>query len=254
MKKLSKKAKIGANVTIGDFCVIHDNVVIGDNSVIEGHCSLGVPSGSANPNPLVIGPNAHIRSHSVFYEGSTFGEGLSTGHAVIIREGTQAGDGLQIGSQTDIEGQCEIGDYVRTHSDVHIGQGTKIGNFVWVFPRVTFTNDPLPPSHIRDGVTVEDMAVICVGAILLPGIRVGKGAFIAAGSVVRSSVPDITCVAGNPAAPFKTLDKLENLNYGVSYPWPKHFRQGYPDSAVEKMLILAQEIQELMDDVRGGQR
>ena len=254
MNKISTKAKIGVNVTIGDFSVVHDNVIIGDNSVVEGHCSLGVSSSSGNSSPLVIGPNAHIRSHSVFYDGSTFGEGLTTGHAVIVRGGTQAGDGLQIGSQTDIEGECVIGDYVRTHSHVHISQDAKIGNFVWFFPRVTFTNDPLPPSHIRDGVTVEDMAIICTGAILLPGIRIGKGAFVAAGSLVRSSVPDVTCVAGNPAAPFNTLNKLVNFNHGISYPWPKHFRQGYPDSAVEKMLKLAEEVQQLMDDFKGGQR
>ena len=39
---ISNKARIGQNVSIGQFTTIYDNVVIGDNTVIEGYCELGV--------------------------------------------------------------------------------------------------------------------------------------------------------------------------------------------------------------------
>ena len=54
-----------------------------------------------------------IRSHSVFYQGSTFGSRLATGHRVTVREKTQAGENLRLGTLCDLQGTCVIGDYVR---------------------------------------------------------------------------------------------------------------------------------------------
>jgi acetyltransferase-like isoleucine patch superfamily enzyme len=252
MNIISKQAQIGSNVKIGEFTIVHDNVVIGDDSIIESHCVIGSPSEPPYDTPLVLGADSRIGSHSVFYEGSTFGPGLRTGHAVLVRGGTVAGKDFRIGTQADIEGQCVIGDHVRTHSHLHIAKTTKIGDFVWIYPRVTFMNDPLPPSYVWEAITVQDMAVICTGASLLPGIDIGKGAFVAAGSVVHSSVPEIHCVSGNPAKPFATLDKLINFKHGISYPWPKHFNRGYPESASDRMSELAKEIQELMQRAKNG--
>ena len=36
---VSPKAKIGKNVRIGHFSVVHDDVIIGDNTIIEGGCN-----------------------------------------------------------------------------------------------------------------------------------------------------------------------------------------------------------------------
>lgn len=69
---ISTKAKIGNNVEIGPSTIIYDNVVIGDNSVIGAFCELGVANHLSQGSPLIIGQNANIRSHSIFYEGSTF--------------------------------------------------------------------------------------------------------------------------------------------------------------------------------------
>lgn len=62
------------------------NVVIGDNSIIGAFCELGVANHLSQGNLLIIEQNANIRSHSIFYEGSTFAEGLTTGHRVTVRE------------------------------------------------------------------------------------------------------------------------------------------------------------------------
>jgi acetyltransferase-like isoleucine patch superfamily enzyme len=48
-------------------------------------------------------------------------------------------------------------------------------------------------------VVIEDDAWIGIGAIVLKGVRVGRGARIAAGSVVTRDVPEGATVAGNPA-------------------------------------------------------
>ena len=48
-----------------------------------------------------------------------------------------------------------------------------------------------------------------VGArsIILPGVRIGEGSVVTAGSVVSRDVPSHTVVAGNPARPVSKLDK-----------------------------------------------
>ena len=44
-------------------------------------------------------------------------------------------------------------------------------------------------------------------AIILPGVKVGKGCVIGAGSVVTKDVPDYTVVAGNPARKIKDVPR-----------------------------------------------
>jgi acetyltransferase-like isoleucine patch superfamily enzyme len=48
-------------------------------------------------------------------------------------------------------------------------------------------------------VVIDDGCDIGMGAIILPGVHVGKGAIIGAGSVVTKDVEGFTVVAGNPA-------------------------------------------------------
>lgn len=231
---VSSKAKIGKNVSIGQFTTIYENVVIEDDSIIEGYCELGVSNPLSDGELLTIGPSSHIRSHSIFYEGSTLGRGLITGHRVTVREKTMAGINFQIGTLSDIQGHCSIGDYVRFHSNVHIGQHSKIGNYVWIFPYVVLTNDPHPPSNIMQGVIIEDFVAIATMSVILPGVKVKEGALIGAHSSVNRDVNSNTVVAGSPAKFICETNKimLKNDSTKSAYPWRKHFHNGYPSDLV----------------------
>jgi len=227
---VSPRARLGAGVSIGPFTIVHDNVEIGDHAQIDGFCELGYPTPLAHGMPLVIGAHARIRSHSVFYEGSRFGERLVTGHRVTVREGTQAGVNFQVGTLSDIQGDCTIGDYVRFHSNVHIGKMSRIGSFVWIFPYVVLTNDPHPPSDVLLGCEVDDYAAIATMSVLLPGVKVGEHALVAAHSLVGKEVAPHTVVGGNPARFLCDTIKIR-LRDGTerpAYPWTGHFSRGYP--------------------------
>lgn len=235
---VSNKAKLGENISIGAFSIVYDDVVIGDNSVIESNCEIGYPTKLADGAPLIFGKNTLVRSHSVFYQGSTFGDNLVTGHRVTVREFTKAGRNMQIGTLSDFQGDCEIGDYVRTHSNVHIGKLAKIGNFVWIYPYVVLTNDPQPPSNYFVGVTVCDYAVIATMSVILPGIKVGERSLVAAHSMVNKDVPENMVVGGSPAKVICETDKIK-LKDGSgrnAYPWTKHFHRGYPPDVVKKWM------------------
>ena len=231
---ISPKAKLGLNVKVGPFTIVHDNVVIGNNSTIESHCEIGRPSSLSDDFSLTIGASSLIRSHSIFYKSSCFGDNLVTGHRVTVREMTKAGANLQIGTLCDIQGQCQIGDFVRLHSNVHIGQHSKIGNFVWIFPYVVLTNDPHPPSDVMLGVTIEDYVAIATMSVILPGVIVKAGALVGAHSSVARDVEADTVVAGSPAkfiCNTKNI-KLKDGSELSAYPWRRHFHRGYPENII----------------------
>jgi acetyltransferase-like isoleucine patch superfamily enzyme len=54
-------------------------------------------------------------------------------------------------------------------------------------------------------VVVEAGSFVGAGVTLLPGVRVGRGSFVAAGSVVTEDVPPATLVAGVPARAVRAL-------------------------------------------------
>lgn len=235
---ISPRAKLGKNVSVGAFTIIHDNVEIGDGTIIEGFCEIGVSTKLTNNKTLIIGKDSQIRSHSIFYEGSRFGDKLVTGHRVTVREFTEAGANFQLGTLSDIQGYCTIGDYVRTHSNVHIGQKSTIGNFVWIFPYVVLTNDPHPPSNVLKGCTLADFSVVATMSVVLPGVTVGKNSLVGAHSLVSKDVPEGMVVAGSPAkviCPASKI-KLQDGSDAEAYPWTRHFHRGYPQSVIEKWM------------------
>jgi acetyltransferase-like isoleucine patch superfamily enzyme len=232
---VSPKAKLGANVSIGPYTIVHDNVEIGDHTAIDGFCEIGYPTPLADGLPLVIGAHSKIRSHSIFYEGSRFGERMITGHRVTVREKTIAGANFQFGTLCDIQGDCTIGDYVRFHSNVHIGKLSKIGNFVWIFPYVVLTNDPHPPSDVSLGCEIGDYAAVATMTVVLPGVKVGEHSLVAAHSMVGKDVAPGTVVGGSPSKYICDTSKikLKDGSDRPAYPWTTHFRRGYPADVTE---------------------
>lgn len=231
-------AKIGKNVSIGPYTIVHSNVIIGDNTIIEGYCELGVQNSLCDNTPLIISENSLIRSHSIFYASSVFGKSLVTGHRVTVREKTKAGDCVQIGTLGDIQGHCEIGDYVKMHSNVHIGQHSKICDYVWLFPYVVLTNDPHPPSEYLLGCEIGSFSVVATMSVVLPGVKIGQDVFVGAHSLISKNVPDEMIIAGNPAKVLGHVSKikLKDGTKRAAYPWRRHFHRGYPDALIENWM------------------
>jgi acetyltransferase-like isoleucine patch superfamily enzyme len=230
--------RIGDHSRIGPYSVIGDApVVIGRDVIIEGYCDIGHPAVVSDGTPLVIGDGSHIRSHSVFYEGSVFGEALVTGHRVTVRERTNAGNGFQLGTLSDVQGHCTIGNYVRTHSNVHICHAAVIEDFVWIYPFVVLTNDPHPPGdEFRQGPVIRRFAVIATHACIMPAVEVGEDSMVAAAALVTRDVPPRMVVGGVPARVLCPTEEIQ-LRDGSgrpAYPWRRHFHRGYPERTVRE--------------------
>jgi acetyltransferase-like isoleucine patch superfamily enzyme len=231
---VSPKAKIGRNVQIGAYSIIHDNVSIGDNTIVGSYCELGVATPLALKDDLNIGGDSVIRSHSVLYAGSQIGVKLHTGHYVTIRENSMIGDSCRLGSRSDIQGDCKIGHYTRMHADVHIGKLSNIGSYVWMFPEVLLTNDPTPPSEELKGVTIGDFAVLAAKVLVFPGVHIGTDAVVSAGSVVKGNVEEGKLVVGNPAKVICDAAILRGHSDPKlkAYPWRYRFHVGYDEDDI----------------------
>ena len=75
-----------------------------------------------------------------------------------------------------------------------------------------------PKFDVFGKIVVEDGAYIGACSMIMPGVTIGEGALVAAGSIVTKSVAPYTVVAGNPARLICTVDEYieKNLKYNLN--------------------------------------
>lgn len=164
----------------------------------------------------IIGPNAKIRS-------------------VAARENARAGEFSYIDGEILLltpESRVTMGRYcfLGAESRLWSQRSITIGDFVLIAPRVDiFDNDshpldamqrredaidqferkrPMDYGHVACAeVVIEDDVWIGTKSTIMKGIRIGRGAVIAAASVVTRDVEPFTLVGGNPAREIRKLDE-----------------------------------------------
>lgn len=164
--------------------------------------------------PLRIGDYAIIRSGTVIYANTTIGDRFQCGHHVLIRAEVTIGDRCVVHHKATLEGRIRIGDGVKIMAHVYVPSGTVIGSMVFIGPGTTFLNDKYPMRRAApvEGARIEDHVTIGGGATILPGVRIGRNAFVGAGSVVSKDVPPDTLAYGVPARHYPLPDVLSGGN------------------------------------------
>ncbi|MBN1972687.1 MAG: hypothetical protein JW787_03555 [Sedimentisphaerales bacterium] len=122
------------------------------------------------------------------------------GKNINIEKGAYFGDGSQI----EISDNSGIGINCRVCGNVTIGNNVMMGPDVIILTRKhEFEKTDIP--MIEQGrapempVTIGDDVWIGTRSIILPGVSIGTGAIIGAGSIVTKDVPDYAIACGNPA-------------------------------------------------------
>jgi acetyltransferase-like isoleucine patch superfamily enzyme len=150
-----------------DFAEIGDNVVI-EQGVLVFH-----------PQNILLGSNIYI------------------GHNTILH-GYYKND-IRIGDDTWIGQGC----FLHGAGGILIGRAVGLGPMVKILTsahREGSLSEPLVFCELQFGrVIVEDGCDIGMGSVILPGVKIGEGSIIGAGSVVTGDVPSYSVFAGNPA-------------------------------------------------------
>jgi acetyltransferase-like isoleucine patch superfamily enzyme len=194
--------------------------VLGRNVVVHSDAIVGFTYRD-DCGEAVIGDNSVIRAGCTIYADVKTGEYFQTGHNVLVREQTIVGSHVVIGSGTVVDGNVEIGDFVKIESNCYIPTHVRIGTRVFMGPGTVLTNDKYPlkmrERYEPEGPVIEDLVTLGAGVVVLPGLTIGTGSFVAAGAVVTKNVPKYTLVKGNPARFFDLPEKLRENNVALSW-------------------------------------
>jgi acetyltransferase-like isoleucine patch superfamily enzyme len=110
---------------------------------------------------------------------------------------------ISIGDNVSINRKCSIfGSRFNKNTRIIIGNNVVIAPEVKIFAASHDYHDLDLPDY-GEGISISDYVWIGGGAIILPGVNLGKGAVIGAGSVITRDIPDWSVAAGNPARVIK---------------------------------------------------
>lgn len=148
------------------------------------------------------------------------GEGTTIWAFAHVLPGASIGRNVNVCDHVFIENDVTVGDNVTIKCGVQLWDGIVVEDGVFIGPNVSFANDRWPRSKDHpdefERTVLRQGSSIGAGAVILPGVTIGYGAMVGAGSVVVGDVPANATVVGNPA---------RIIGYGQS---------GAPDSGSEE--------------------
>lgn len=141
---------------------------------------------SAIPLVDLKGINSRIEPGAFIRDQVEIGNNCIIMMGAVINIGAVIGDGTMIDMGAILGGRATVG------KNCHIGAGAVLAGVIE------------PPSAMP--VIVEDDVLIGANAVVLEGVKIGKGSVVAAGAIVTKDVPPYTVVAGMPAKVIKEID------------------------------------------------
>jgi sugar O-acyltransferase (sialic acid O-acetyltransferase NeuD family) len=108
---------------------------------------------------------------------------------VEISPSASIGKGVMINAFSFIYANAVVGNYVLIESHCNIGISVKVDRLAMVATGV----------HMNNGTTVGEGTFLGSCSVSRPGVKIGRGCLVGAGSVVVKDIPDFKVVAGSPA-------------------------------------------------------
>ena len=137
-------------------------------------------------------------------DGATIGKGSKVWHFSHVMPGAVIGERCNLGQNVVVMPGTRIGNNVKIQNNVSIYEGVTLEDDVFCGPSCVFTNVMNPRSHLSRKheyrpTLVRRGATIGANATIVCGTTLGRYAFIGAGAVVTSDVPDFALMVGVPA-------------------------------------------------------
>ncbi len=167
----------------------------GERVVVKGSPLIEVVKGAQ----VTIGDDVTLNSRNRGYHINM--------HSPVKLVADQPGASIRIGASTRVHGSC-----IHAYSEITIGANCLIAancqiidgsghelSFEDLEGRMRTSASGLP-------IVIEDFVWLGANCIVLPGVRIGRGAVVGAGSVVTKDVPPMVVAAGNPARVLRRFD------------------------------------------------
>lgn len=149
-------------------------------------------------------PGVRIHESAYVDAPATIGAGTAVWHFCHVQAGARLGAGCSLGQNVNVGENVTIGARVKIQNNVSVYTGTTVEDDVFLGPSCVLTNVTNPRSQVGRRALYEPTLLrrgcsIGANATVVPGVTVGRYAFVAAGAVVTASVADYALVAGVPA-------------------------------------------------------
>ena len=181
----------GAKTVFGDWKelgpILEANADKIEDMVVENQCR-----NSAIPLLDLKNINARIEPGAIIREQVEIGDAAVIMMGAIINIGAVIGKGTMIDMGAVLGGRATVGDRC------HVGAGAVLAGVI----------EPASATPV----IIEDDVLIGANAVVIEGVRVGKSAVVAAGSIVIEDVPAGAVVAGVPARIIKYKDEQTTQN------------------------------------------
>jgi acetyltransferase-like isoleucine patch superfamily enzyme len=160
---------------------------------------------------MIARENVTIHPTADVSDAAKIGRGTRVWHQVQVREGAVIGSECILGKGAYIDLNVRIGDRCKLQNSVFVFHGFSLEDGVFLGPGVMLLNDKNPRAINADGSLKSDSdwtaaegvvrhgASVGGGAVVLPGVTIGRFALVGSGAVVTRAVPDHGIVVGNPA-------------------------------------------------------
>lgn len=180
MYSVHPDAKIGNNVSIGNYTNIYDDVEIGDNCEIYGNVTI-FPGARIGDNVKIF-PGAVVAGipQDLKFRGEkTFayvGNGTTLRECVTINRGTAS------------KGETRVGENCLIMAYSHVAHDCRLGN------RVIMSN----ATQLAGEVVVDDAAVIGGGSLIHQFCHIGRNIMLQGGALVNKDIPPFVKAAREP--------------------------------------------------------
>lgn len=201
-------AKIGRNVTIGNFTNIYEDVEIGDNCQIYGNVTI-FPGARIGENVKIF-PGAVVAGipQDLKFKGeytlAYVGNGTTLRECVTVNRGTAS------------KGETRVGENCLIMAYTHVAHDCRIGN------RVVISN----ATQLAGEVVVDDCAVIGGGSLIHQFCHLGRNIMLQGGALVNKDIPPFVKAAREPIS-YVGLNTIGLHRHGFSEEEIRHISEIY---------------------------
>jgi acetyltransferase-like isoleucine patch superfamily enzyme len=178
----------GASFLYGKLLATQDNVHLGNHLKLDGIPLIDIRDGGV----LVIADNVTLTSRNRGYHLNL--------HSPVKLFADRSGAKISIGKHTRIHGSC-----IHAYSSITIGERCLVAANCQIMDGsghdLSFDNveNRINTTGVTKDVVIEDDVWLGTGVVVLPGVRIGKGTVVGAGSVVSKNLPCNCLAVGVPA-------------------------------------------------------